>query len=232
MLTVICGEDQQTARKYLLSIKDSYKKKGYSLMEVLAADLPEVYKNSSGVVDLFGQKSVYFVDGLSKQYKGRTKTPFKQTVEALSKDKNIHLIDWEAGKSGYVLSTLKKISYSFQEYKPGKNVFQLLDFCYPGNLKNFLLTLAIVLNTQEEMFVYTLLTRQIKKLLMASDGHFDSKTAPWQRGKLQSQARMWKLKQLVNFYDGLIRIDVATKSGSSRFTIRDSIEILACYYLK
>ena len=232
MLTVICGEDQETARKYLISIKDSFKKKGYSLMEVLVADLPEVYKNSSGVVDLFGQKTVYVVDGLSKQYKGRTKTAFKQTVDALVKDKNIHLIDWEAGKSGYILSTLKKLADSFQEYKPGKNVFQLLDSCYPGNLKSFLATLDVVLKTQEVMFVYTLLTRHIKKLLMATDGHFDSKTAPWQRGKLQSQARMWKMKQLVNFYDGLIRIDVATKSGSSTFDIRDSIEILACYYLK
>jgi len=232
MLTVICGEDQETARKYLLSIKDSFKKKGYSLMEILVADLPEVYKNSSGVVDLFGQKSVYVVDGLSKQYKGRTKTPFKLTVEALSKDKNIHLIDWEAGKSGYVLSTLKKLAGSFQEYKPSKNVFQLLDFCYPGNLTNFLFTLDIVLKTQDQMFVYTLLTRHIKKLLMASGGDFDNKTAPWQRGKLQSQAKMWKIKALVNFYDGLIRIDVATKSGSSTFDIRDSIEILACYFLK
>ncbi len=232
MLTVICGEDQETARKYLLSIKDTFKNKGYSLMDVLLADLSEVYKNSSGVVDLFVQKTAYFVDRLSKQYKGRAKTPFKKVVEELSKDKNIHLVDWEGGKSAYELSSLKKLAYSFAEYKPGKNVFQLLDACYPGNLKSFLSTLDIVLGTQDQTFVYTLLTRHIKKLIMAQDGHFDSRTAPWQRGKLQYQAKMWKMKSLVNFYEGLIRIDVSTKSGNSTFDIRESIEILACYYLK
>ena len=232
MLTIICGEDQITARRFLLSMKDSYKNKGYSLQNVAANDLTEVYKNSSGVVDLFGQKTVYFVDSLSKQYKGRVKTPYKRTVEAITKDKNIYLIDWEAGKSGYELSTLKRLADSFQEYKPTKNVFQLLDSCYPSNLRNFLSTLNVVLNTQEQMFVYTLLTRHVKKLIMAGDGHFDSKTAPWQKSKLQSQSRLWKLKNIIGFYEGLIKIDISTKSGSGTFDIRDSIEILACYYLK
>jgi hypothetical protein len=53
----------------------------------------------------------------------------------------------------------------------------------------------------------------------------------WQIGKLANQAKYWKEENLINFYQGLHRIDINSKTGGTPFTVKKSLEILACYYL-
>lgn len=118
MLTIVCGEDIASARNSLLLLKEQYKKKGYAIQQVSLNDLPSVYKSSQGVVDLFGQESVYFVDQISSKYKGRGKNEFKDTILEISKNPTLHMISWEEGKSAYDLTTIKKIASQFIELKP------------------------------------------------------------------------------------------------------------------
>ncbi len=232
MLTIICGEDIAASREKLQTIKQSYKTKGFNVKDVAASELPDILKSNEGVIDLFGQESVYAVENLSSLYKGRGKSEFKTAVDELSKNAKLHIIAWENGKSAYELSTLKKLTSSFYEAKPGQTIFELLDIAVPGKINHFIKTLHQVHQTQDIMFIYTLLWRHIRKLILAAEGAFDKKTAPWQRGKLQAQARAWQKEKLVSFYEGLAKIDVGMKTSSSTFDIRESIEILACYYLK
>ncbi len=232
MLTIICGEDTSSSRNQLRSLKQQYRKKGYTIKDVKPSVLPEILRDNEGVVDLFNQESVYAVENLSSLYKGRGKSDFKTSVEELSKHATLHVIDWENGKSAYELTTLKKLTSSFHEAKPPHTVFQLLDLATPGSIKNFVSMFRSIQQTQDSMFIYTLLWRHVRKLVLAYDGVFDKKTAPWQRGKLQSQARMWRKEKLVSFYEGLVKIDSGMKTSSSTFSVSESIEILACYYLK
>ena len=232
MLTIICGEDIVASRRLLQQLKQNYKQRGYVIEQITTSQIIEIQKSNEGVVDLFGQEAVYFVENLSSQYKGRGKSEFKTAVDEFSKHKTMHLVDWENGKSAYGLATLKKLTHDFHEQKPLKNIFQLLDDCVPGNLKQFHATFHTVLETQDAMFVYTLLWRHIRKLVLANEGVLDPKTPPWQRGKIQGQARQWKSEKLINFYEGLARIDSGMKTASSTFSITESIDLLACYYLK
>lgn len=232
MLTVICGEDTVASRNHLQQLKAQFKQKGYSIQNTTVSELPDILKSNEGVVDLFGQESVYIVENVSSKYKGRGKTDFKTAVDALGQSDKFHVVDWESGKSAYELSALKKKASTFQEFKPSQNIFQLLDACYPHNLKPFIRILTEVAETQEDMFIYTLLWRHVRKLIQARENKLDSKTPPWQRGKLTAQANSWSQKTLVNFYEGLVKIDRGMKTNTSTFSIRESIEILACYYLK
>ncbi|HRN70769.1 MAG TPA: hypothetical protein PLS49_06335 [Candidatus Woesebacteria bacterium] len=232
MLTIICGEDIPAARNNLVSLKDQYKNKGYAIAYVALNELPQVYKSSQGVVDLFGQQSVYFIDDISSKYKGRGKNEFKDTIVEISKNPNIHVVSWEEGKSAYDLSTIKKIASTFLEHKPAKTVFQLLDACYPGNLKEFLSSLELVTTSQDSMFVYTLLWRHMRKLILAQENIYDKTVLPWQKANISRQAQMWDKKKLLGFYEGLIRIDHGMKTSTSTFDLKESIEILACYYLR
>lgn len=232
MLTIICGEDISTARQQLLTFKEQYKKKGYLIQNVPLNDLPDVYKSSKGVVDLFGQESAYFVDGISSKYKGRGKNEFKDIILEISKNPTMHVVSWEEGKSAYDLTTIKKIATTFVESKPARNIFELLDSCYPGNINEFLYNLEIVTTSQDIMFVYTLLWRHIRKLILAHEQIFDKTVQPWQRGKLSQQANQWQEKKLLAFYEGLIKIDQGMKTSTSTFDLKESIEILACYYLR
>lgn len=232
MLTIVCGEDIGAARNHFLTLKENYKKKEYALRDIDGTELPDIYKSSQGVVDLFGRESVYVTNNLSAQYKGRAKTEMKDIIQKISTDSKFHILDWEGGKSAYDLATIKKITSGFFEFKLSKSIFELLDSAYPGNLKSFLSTLNIISASQDIIFIYTLLWRHVRKMILAQKNIFDNKTQPWQRGKITAQANTWKPPALLNFYNGLIRIDQGMKTGTSTFDVKDSIEILGCYYLR
>lgn len=232
MLTVIGGEDSVASRHKLQELKEKYKTQGYSIDDVPAGDVPDLLKNAEGVTNLFGQESIYIVEKLSSKYKGRTKTPYKEAVQEIAKSSTIHLIDWESGKSAYELSSLKRIATAFYEAKPSQSIFELLDNCYPGNLKTFLRSIDEVNQSQDIGFIYALLCKHVRKLILAQADALDSKTAPWQRGKLKSQAARWEEKNLLKFYEGLARIDISMKTSSTSYDLRDSLELLVCYYLK
>ncbi|KKQ36932.1 MAG: hypothetical protein US54_C0049G0005 [Candidatus Roizmanbacteria bacterium GW2011_GWA2_37_7] len=232
MLTVIAGEDSVASRSKLQDLKKIYRNDGYLVEQTTVDTLPEVLKNSSGVRDLFGKQSIYFVDGISTKYKGRINTSFKNIVQQLAEEKNIHIVDWENGKSAYELSSLKRIATVFDEYKPGKNIFQLLEACYPKNLKIFLDTLDVVAVTQEITFIYTLLWKHVRKLIQAQHNTLDSSVPSWQKQKLVFQSQKWDQPTLMKFYERLARIDVSFKTNSTTYDLKESIELLVCYYLK
>jgi len=232
MLTIIAGEDTVQSRKKLQDLKEQYKTKGFAIGNVAAQDVPDLLKSAEGVVNLFGEESIYVVEKLSGKYKGRAKTPFKQAVQDIAKHSTIHLIDWESSKSAYELSALKRIATTFSESKPPKGIFELLDACIPGNLSGFLQAVETVSQTQDSGFIYAMLCKHVRKLILAAGDKLDSKTSPWQRGKLKSQASMWDTNKLMKFYEGLAGIDMSMKTSSTRYDLQGSIELLVCYYLK
>lgn len=232
MLTVICGEDTPASRKYLQTSVSEYKKNSFNITYLPLNMLDEILKNPAGTVDLFGKSSVYVVENLSSKYKGRGKSKDKDTIIALAKDSSIQVVDWEDGKSAYTLSSFKKVATAFHEFKPQKSIFDLLDQCYPKNINEFLATLDIVSQSQDLLFIYTLLWRHVRKLLLAKSDVYEETTQSWQKGRLRLQASKWDKKAIKNFYLGLIKIDFSQKSGDVVFDIKKSIEILACYYLK
>lgn len=232
MLTIIAGEDTIRSREKLQELKEQYKQKGYSIDLVAVADIPDLLKNADGVTNLFGQESVYMTENASSKYKGRAKSPYKDAIQQIAKSSSIILIDWEDCKSAYDLATVKKIATTFYEAKPAKTIFELLDACYPGNLAEFLRSLEIVHASQDMGFIYALLCRHVRKLYLASQGIIDTKTPPWQRGKLAFQAKKWDSQNLMKFYEGLARIDISMKTSSTPFDLKQSVELLVCYYLK
>jgi hypothetical protein len=55
---------------------------------------------------------------------------------------------------------------------------------------------------------------------------------PWQRGKLAAQSKHWNRNAVTDFYDKLLGIEVSLKTGKSIYSLKESIEIVACYYLR
>jgi hypothetical protein len=231
MLIVVCGEDVVLARKEYLTQIDFYKKKGFRTKEIANSDLESLCKSGASEIDLFGTPEVYVISKLSSGYKGRKVMPLKTAIIELAKSKDIILIDWEESRSAYELSSLKKIATQFLESKPLASIFQLLDVCVPGKLTQFIALLHEVAKTQEALFIYTLLYRHIRKLILAQEDIFDAKTAPWQKGKLSAQARLWPTQKLLAFYEGLAKIDIGMKTSTNPFDVLKSLELLVCYFL-
>lgn len=231
MLTILCGEDSVSSRRQLQLLLDEYRKSNHLIEYISPSQIMDVYKDSNGVVSLFGQQKVYVINNLSSTYSKRSKAELAKIIEELASNKDITLLDWEEGKSAYELSSLKKIASQFKEFKPEKSIFQLMDSCFPGNKKDFISNLQKVNITQEETFIFIMLSRHMRSLLLAKYNGLDSKVSPWQKRNLLNQSKLWEEQKLIGFYEGLARIDIAMKTSNTPFKMKESLDILACYYL-
>ena len=99
-------------------------------------------------------------------------------------------------------------------------------------MKTFISTLSTVSESTEDIFIFIMLARHLRNILITKMGEKIPKLMSWQIGKLANQAKYWDEKNLINFYQGLHRIDVNSKTNGTPFSVKKSLDILACYYLK
>lgn len=227
MIQVVCGEDAASSRSYVVSQKKAYRSKGYHVQDIVPAQIYDVQKEGEHAAGLFEQKRVFFVQGLCP-YLARSRKMTKTLQELQDRD-DLEIIDWEDGASTYELGIKKK--EIVKEFKAAASVFQLLDLLVPGKKKKFIETLTLLRNSQEEMFIYVMVTRHMRGILLAKYGNLPGRIAPWQKTKLLSQARSWKEDKIIGFYEALAKIDHALKTSTTPFSLGSSLEILALYYL-
>ena len=91
--------------------------------------------------------------------------------------------------------------------------------------------LKIISESTEDIFIFIMLARHMRNILITKLGERLPKLMSWQIAKLSNQAKYWKQENLINFYQGLHRIDVNSKTNRTPYSIKESLDILACYYL-
>jgi hypothetical protein len=232
MLTIFCGEDSVTARAEYLKAIEKYKSSQAEILSVATSSLLDIQRGIGESLSLFSEQKIFCMEGLEKYgFKKSTKAKKDAIYEAivsLTASKSIIILDFEEGKQGRLLKLkdLAKIS----EYKPSTSIFQLMDLCVPGNKLNFISALRTVCETQDEMFVFVMLSRHLRQLVLVSQG-VPLTLPPWQKGKISTQAKKWDSQKLLNFYEGIIKIEIGAKSSANPYGIAKSLEILACHYL-
>ncbi|MDH7476572.1 MAG: hypothetical protein QHH09_03875 [Microgenomates group bacterium] len=228
MLIIVCGEDIISSRQFFQKLKDSYQLKGYQVSYVTFSQLPQIVKDLSINVSLFGQKNVFLSENLDKNFRRTDKISF-DILDKISHSKELILIDWEEGKSQRELK-IKKYG-QIKEFKISISIFNLLDSCYPGNFKNFYLKLQSLLKTQNENLIFYMLRRHTRLLILAKLNQLPKSIPPWQRQKFIKQSNLWEEKKLLKFYDSFYRLDLLSKTGTSPYQLRSSLDILASYFL-
>lgn len=230
MLTIICGEDSVTARNYFTDQQKILKEKDFEIVNVDYHQVLELDETGASESSLFTTKRVYFTQSLNKKVFKKMSDRNEKKIKAIIASKEIQVFDWEEETTSRDLKSIKGIIV--KEFKPSQNIFKLLDSCYPGNLKTFLNSLQILSESTEDIFIFIMLARHMRNILSVKMGEKIPKLASWQLGKLANQAKYWEEKNLINFYQGLHRIDVNSKTNGTPFTVKKSLDILACYYLK
>ncbi len=227
MITVVCGEDVISSRDYYNRLKQNSRDQGDEVKNIASSALPEISHWQGSAPTLFSNKTVFFTEYVNKKL-GRTTKELKETVEKIAKDTNTDLIVWEE-VSARELKLGKLVTV--KEFKPTTSIFQLLDLCVPGKKTQFIETVKTLMGDMEATFIFLMLIRHMRKILLAKSGTYDKGTAPWQRGKLAAQAKAWEQTKLISFYDTLHRIDIGLKTGGSPYTLQQSLDILALYFL-
>lgn len=233
MITQYCGEDSVACRAAFVEAIEVYKLDNFEIIFLQPSGILEIQKGMADNLSLFSTQKVFCIENLEKySFKKSTKTKKDTVYEALvsiSENKSILVLDFEEGKQARLLK-LKEIAKSI-EFKPAKSIFQLLDECYPSNKEKFVNTLRIVCETQDEMFLFVMLFRHVRLLVLASQNILPIKTPPWQKFKILGQAKKWDKQKIQDYYSGLIKIEVSTKTSSNPYGIAKSLEILACHYM-
>lgn len=233
MITIFCGEDTVTARTAYTQAIDKLKTADTEIVSLQPSSVLEINKGLADNMSLFSSQKIFCVENLEKySFKKSTKAKkdaMYETLFALSTDKSILLVDFEDGKQGRQLK-LKDLAKVY-ESKPSTSIFKLLDDCIPGNKLQFIKSLRTVCETQEEMFVFVMLFRHVRLLLVTIHDGPSAMLPPWQKYKIIGQAKKWEKTTLTNFYEGLIKIEISSKTSSNPYGIAKSLEILACHYL-
>ena len=226
MLTIICGEDTVASRAHLQEEIETYRKNNYEILPISPEQLSEIPQEHSESLSLFGLKKAYIVENLNKTLKRGSSDRLLATLNAL---KDTHLLIWEDGVSKRELK-LQKVG-SIKEFKAGENIFKLLDSCYPENLSAFVKMLDTLATPQNEMFLFIMLQRHMRNLVLVAMDKPPASLQAWQVGKLRGQSSRWNTNSLVDFYDKLIKLEIGLKTGSSSYSLKRSMEMLSCYYL-
>jgi len=227
MITVICGEDIVSSRNYYSELKKRYREKKYEIKEVASSQIVEVQKELSESLSLFAEKIVFFTQNLNKTITRKKST--KDLIEILAKDKQVEIVDWEDGITGRSLK-IPQIAI-LKEFKPTRTIFKLLDSCYPTNKSEFISQLNSLSDKIEDGFIFYMLTKHIRMLLLVKSGEKPSAMFDWQLFKIKKQAGFWSLEKLVLFYENLHRIDVINKTSKNPFSTKHSLDLLAYYLL-
>lgn len=233
MITQYCGEDSVAARAAYIQAIEGYKISNAEIIYLQPSGILDIQKGMGDNLSLFASEKIFCIENLEKySFKKSTKAKKDSVYEAiveLSANKLIHILDFEEGKQARLLK-LKDLAKAV-EFKPAKSIFQLLDECYPKNKERFISTLRTVCETQDEMFLFVMLFRHVRLLVLASQDLLPTKTPPWQKFKILGQAKKWDTQKIQDYYSGLIKIELSTKTSINPYGIAKSLEILACHYM-
>lgn len=233
MLTIIHGSDNALSRKYFLEEKQKFKDS--VLMDadsVNLTDLAQVFEGGG----LFGEtKNLFLEQFITKRKKS---SDFNEIISKLEKYSYEHtIIIWEGkelDRGG--LNLFKKATV--KTFKLPQTLFQLLDAIQPGNGKLLIkLFHETIINSETEM-IFFMIVRQIRILLALSStipakaGNSNSteqidelkRLAPWQKSKLEKQAKLFEIDQLINLYSKLFQLEVGQKTGTLTMPLDSAID--------
>ncbi len=228
MLYIFHGEGTALSRTALQTALAQDRAVGHEIRtlegdKLLARDLESALATAS----LFSQETLV-IENLLSRLRSKEKDACIALLASYTGDKNVLLWDKkEITKPNLSKLTGAKISLS----KAPTALFTLLESIEPGNAKAALDLLHDVIKSTEDIIVFTMLARQISYLIIIKSAT-SPKFAPWQMGKLRAQASLWTNMQLEIFLSELLKIDFAIKTGATKLSYADHLDLLLITLLR
>lgn len=221
MITIFHGEDTAASRQAFLQLHSSDTVQLSS--DVLSVtDLLQVLQGGG----LFNDpKTVAIEDLLGKRKKSQE---LDSLIDTLIKEKNHHILLWE-GKELSTSQLGKFKQAEIRKFALPQTLFQFLDSLKPNNASALVRLFHETLqSTPPEMIVF-MITRHVRLLLAVSSqpvAQIDEtkRLAPWQKTKLERQARLFSETELLSLHEKLFRIDLETKTGASTVPLPTRID--------
>ncbi len=219
---IFSGDDLISSRQAYLDQINLLKKDNQTEF-CLAKDLSEILlENIFGSTDLFGKPRVLTTENFFTGSKSKEKD---QLVKKINSFKNAIMVSWETKEVSKTESAKLGKEVSISNFKLPNLLFKFLDTLSPQNKKQNLFALQQLKQTVDEQFIFLMIVRQVRLLLLAHGGETD-KIAPWQKSKLVNQARSFGQDKLIALYKQLLNLDIKQKTSQLGLSLGSELDLL------
>ncbi len=171
-------------------------------------DLIQALTSSS----LFGSDKTIVIENLFSRIKSKEQEGILTWLHSYQDSSDVIL--WEKKPIGKVAQRKLPPKTTVKEFKTPALIFKLVELLSPKTKKKALVTLEMVMKTEPIEFVFLMIVRQVRLLLLIKTGQ-NVAGAPWIVGKLKKQAVDYSLEHLLTSYQKLYIIDTLVKTGQT-----------------
>lgn len=225
MIYIYCGGDISKSREAYSAKKKELTEKNFEIIDLTVANLPDLPKWLYESQALFKSEKAYFAENILS-VKGNRELLAKFDT----KDDSSSIFIWEEKLEERDLKSKFKNTV-LTNFKLPENIFKFLDSIFPSNLAVSIDLLHKIKESTDENIIFFMLTKRLRELILAKKSLYDTKLASWQVARLKAQAAQWEEVKVESFYEGLYKIETATKTGNNYFSLIKSLDILFCFYL-
>lgn len=222
---IIHGDDIVSSRKFLREQKQKLHSPSVFDGDVDLQDLIQITQGGG----LFGnEKKVFIENFFSKNKLNTSKT--KGIIDYINKNQSSSdVFFWEEKELQKKYLNLFN-NPTVKIFMIPKTIFLFLESIRPVNYKNSINLFHKALQNTEAELIFFMLQRQFRMLAAVSDKKTREtideviRLAPWQRGKLEKQARLFSIDKLLEIYRRLYEIELAQKSGGLPYSLANAID--------
>lgn len=225
MITIIHGNDIVSSRRFFLEEKQKFPEAPFLDGEkVTATDLAQIFEGGG----LFEESKTVFIEHFFNRKK--RKDEFTMLSEYLQRQSSHTIYLWEGKELEKSSLTAVKTAVP-RVFKLPQTLFVFLDSLKPGNGKQLITLFHQTLETTDAEMVFFMLVRQFRLLLALSEPSNEQidelkRLAPWQRTKLEQQAKSFGKEELRAIYHRLFGIETRQKTGTLSNSILTNIDFL------
>lgn len=211
------GDNVTASYDRLLKYVEHAKKRGWEIVHVSDKNLrlPEVYMNTG----LFVTDKLVIVD----DYDFLNKKDLKWLEEKGEEQGGNLVIYHDAPLPKTKIKAVPKLEKE-EKFDLPILLWKMVDSFYPGNAKQFLITMHQVLERQPVELVFGLLATQIRNLYWVLVDPANCPMPDWKKGKLSGVAKRFSKEKLESIIEEMAEIDVQAKTTDVSLT--DLLDLL------
>lgn len=225
MLTIIHGDNIKDSREFYFQSRQKFPSAKILQGDKIAfTDLVEAVEGN-GLFTNDNVQDIFIETLLTKKHAGKELDGF---IQYLSQHADAKITLWEQKQLDKKLLN-KFTKAQIREFSYPQTLFQFLDALGPKNTAQLIKLYHQTLQSVEVEVILFMITKQIRLLLGLKDtqGSMISEIRfmqPWQKPKLEKQAKLFTIEQLLFLHGKLYDFDWGYKSGALATSLEDSLD--------
>jgi hypothetical protein len=223
-ILILHGQDASVSRNLLTD-----EKRKNEASEIITLDANKIQLTdlvmANEAVSILSDNKMLVIEGI---FTGRMTAEKEKFIEYLNNEKLAFptvLYEWKAIDKKVLIKYFPNARIVASNYPPV--LFKFLDSIGSATALSFVKLFHEVLKEKDAEFIYIMLIRQFRLLIIASDSGISglSMMQPWQAGKFVTQSGCFKTERWISLYRLLLSIDVRIKTGITPYSYTQLLDI-------